>query len=798
MGVYLGHSSEHAGNVALVLNPKTGIISNQYHLVFDDKFETISTDFPTKTGQLALWNDISKRINAVESNPCITFSPEIFNPPSTTNIHNLNDASTIQSAESADRNSHLANDGTSSDQISPATPPSTDRNEHPPQARGRSRTSPTETVSTVSASRRQPYILDPTRKSSSPINSNPKRRSNRKRKRSQKVQDAIQQIHAMAAAFVSSSKHLPFAEKIEQLLNLSSLQSGEINDIDPLAFAASANPNILTHREAMKAEDVEQFLTSMSEELERMDDNEIYEEILRSAVPKGHRILRAVWSHRRKTTPEGAVYRHRSRLCVDGSRQQYGIDYHDTYSPVVSWTTVRLLLILSNLLNLYSHKVDYVQAFSQATLDDEDVFMELPPGYKSKSNSKDVVLKLKKNLYGLKQAAYNWHELLKSGLLKLGFKQSQIEPCLFMKENIVCVLYVDDTLFFSSDDALIDKHISALQSLQFELTDEGDVDTFLGVKITNNADGSITMTQPSMIEQVLSVLGLSNDSKCHKTPATSPPLHAHSDGAERTEKWNYRSVIGMLIYLAKNTRPDIEYAVHQCARFQLNPKKAHENAVKRIGRYLLGTRDKGITFTPKLDEINSLECFVDADFAGNYSKETSQDPDSVKSRTGCLIRFAGCPITWFSRMQTEIALSTTEAEYIALSTAARTLLPMRELMIEISKLFNLKEITPDVKCTLFEDNIGAETLAKSPKMNPRTKHIAIKYHHFREAVDQGYLKITRVATDKQLADILTKPVPLTTLEPLRREIMGWLAMYRKSAQEYTQEYGILCHLAAIL
>jgi hypothetical protein len=112
-------------------------------------------------------------------------------------------------------------------------------------------------------------------------------------------------------------------------------------------------------------------------------------------------------------------------------------------------------------------------------------------------------------------------------------------------------------------------------------------------------------------------------------------------------------------------------------------------------------------------------------------------------------------------------------------------------------LFNLKEITPDVKCTLFEDNIGAETLAKSPKMNPRTKHIAIKYHHFREAVEKGYLNITRVATDKQLADILTKPVPLTTLEPLRKEVMGWLSMFKLSSQNCTQEYEILCHYASI-
>jgi Reverse transcriptase (RNA-dependent DNA polymerase). len=306
----------------------------------------------------------------------------------------------------------------------------------------------------------------------------------------------------MAAAFASQSRHLPFSERIEQLLNLSSSNSGEINDIDPLAFAASANPNILSHREAMKADDVEKFLESMQEELERMDDNEIYEEVLRSSVPKAQKILRAVWSHRRKTTPIGLVYRHRSRLCVDGSRQQHGIDYHDTYSPVVSWTTVRLLLILSKLLNLSSRKVDYVQAFPQVPLEDEDVYMELPAGYTVKSANKNVVLKLKKNLYGLKQAAYNWHELLKSGLLKLGFKQSQVEPCLFMKQDIVCLLYVDDTLFFSTDDKLIDKHISALQSLQFELTDEGDVDTFLGVKLTNNPDGSITMTQPAMTDQV--------------------------------------------------------------------------------------------------------------------------------------------------------------------------------------------------------------------------------------------------------------------------------------------------------
>ena len=171
----------------------------------------------------------------------------------------------------------------------------------------------------------------------------------------------------------------------------------------------------------------------------------------------------------------------------------------------------------------------------------------------------------------------------------------------------------------------------------------------------------------------------------------------------------------MLTYLARNTRPDIEYAVHQCARFQIDPKAAHENAVKRIGRYLLGSKDKGIIFTPNKDKISTIDCYVDADFAGNYTKETNQDPNSCKSRTGCVIKFGNCPITWFSRMQTEIALSTTEAEYIALSTAARELLPMRELMVEITTQLNLPQITPTIKCTLFEDMLEQKRLQEHLK-----------------------------------------------------------------------------------
>ena len=215
-------------------------------------------------------------------------------------------------------------------------------------------------------------------------------------------------MYALAAELNSKQpSSLSFTEQVMKALKLTSLENGEINDFNPHALAASANPNILSHAQAKKAMDWDKFVLAMEDEVKRMIDHDIFEEVSIEDIPLHQRILRAVWSHRRKNTPSGEVYRHRSRLCVDSSQQQYGIDFTDTYSPVVSWTTVCILFILSILLDLKSRSVNYVQAFPQATLPEgENVYMALPDGYKSTSKGR-TCLKLKKNIYGLKQAAYN-------------------------------------------------------------------------------------------------------------------------------------------------------------------------------------------------------------------------------------------------------------------------------------------------------------------------------------------------------------------------------------------------------
>ena len=198
----------------------------------------------------------------------------------------------------------------------------------------------------------------------------------------------------------------------------------------------------------------------------------------------------------------------------------------------------------------------------------------------------------------------------------------------------------------------------------FDLTDEGDVNAFLGVQIGHNRDGSITMSQPGLIEQVIEDVNLINNSNKHDTPALNKPLLKHEHDKPYNEDWSYRSLVGKLSYLSKNTRPDIDFSVNQCARHQINPINTHANAIKRICRYLLRTKYKGITFTP-YDNLTDITAYVDAYFCGGYEGINSNDPNGCRSRTGYILFYAVCPVLWSSKLQTEIALRTTEAEYIA-------------------------------------------------------------------------------------------------------------------------------------
>ena len=244
---------------------------------------------------------------------------------------------------------------------------------------------------------------------------------------------------------------------------------------------------------------------------------------------------------------------------------------------------------------------------------------------------------------------------------KQGLFASDNDPCLFIKEGVIVLVYVDNTLCFSKNAENIPKLLKGLRDDGFELTDEGKIQDFLGIRFDGSKPKQFTLTQTGLIEKVLRTTGVQdcNGSK-ESAPASQTPLGSDKDGLPFDEKWDYASVIGMLLYLSSNSRPDIAFAVHQCARFTHNPKKSHGQAVKRTLRYLQSTRTKGLIMKP--DPKLQLDCYVDADFAGSYGQEDDQDPICVKSRTGYVLTLGNCPLMWVSKLQGLVTLSTLEAE----------------------------------------------------------------------------------------------------------------------------------------
>jgi len=223
---------------------------------------------------------------------------------------------------------------------------------------------------------------------------------------------------------------------------------------------------------------------------------------------------------------------------------------------------------------------------------------------------------------------------------------------------MIVIVYVDDLLIFAKTDALIDSFISSMQREEICLRKEGTAEGYLGVDIST-VDGRIHLTQSGLSERIVNALGLDKYSTCCHTPTDATPLPKDTDGEPASGTINYASVVGMLLYLSGHTRPDLSFAVHQCARYTFAPTRRHEQALLRIGRYLKGTLDKGIFMNPSNNL--TLDCYPDADFAGLWKHEHADDPHCVRSRTGYVITLAGCPVIWASKMQTEIALSTMEA-----------------------------------------------------------------------------------------------------------------------------------------
>ena len=295
---------------------------------------------------------------------------------------------------------------------------------------------------------------------------------------------------------------------------------------------------------------------------------------------------------------------------------------------------------------------------------------------------------------------------------------------------------------------------------------------FLGIGVSIK-DNKVIMCQSGLINKILTTTGYSNMNDNVKTLAKEPPLALDVDGPPFSEDYDYNSVVGMILYLV-NTRSDIQYYVHLCCRFVHNQRKSHAESIKIICMYLIVTKDKDLTFNFNTKDLK-LNCHVDSDFTGLHKYEDHNDPISAKSRTGYVITLGESPITWYSCLQTETALSSTESEIIALSSSMRELIWVRMSIKEISDGIGIKinKVT-DIKSTVHKDNQGAISNATKCSVNNRIHHIHTKYYPFREHLGEAKsIVIQYINSADNIGDIITKGTKAELYVPLCKKLMGW-------------------------
>ena len=492
-----------------------------------------------------------------------------------------------------------------------------------------------------------------------------------------------------------------------------------------------------TVNEALSSSEADKWKEAMDIEMESLKANDVYDLV---ELPKDKKVIGSKWIFKRKINADGSVERYKARLVAQGFSQTHGRDYDETFCPVIRFESIRSVIAVAVQNDLILHQMDVTSAFLNGTLE-EEVFMQQPEGYKSEGETQ-LVCKLKRSLYGLKQAPRCWNTALDTRLKDMGFNQSSSDPCLYIstgKELVIVAVYVDDILLASKSQEKM-KEIKGMLSTSFDIKDMGELHYFLGVKVLKNStDNSIWIGQPNYTAEIIEKFGL-KDAKSIATPVNpAVKLVKAQEGDELADMNIYQSAVGSLQYLSTMSRPDITYAVSNVAKFLSKPTKVHWTAVKRIIRYLKGTLNYGLVYRKR--SLTGVIGYSDSDFAG--------DQDDRKSTSGYIFQIGNTAISWKSKKQTSTALSTAEAEYIALSQAAQEAIWLRQLSSDLKCLI----VNPTV---LYEDNQAAICIAKNPQSHGRSKHIEIKYHFIREEISKKNIEVKYCNTEDMVADMLTK------------------------------------------
>ncbi|KAK1619722.1 hypothetical protein QYE76_025239 [Lolium multiflorum] len=467
--------------------------------------------------------------------------------------------------------------------------------------------------------------------------------------------------------------------------------------------------------------------------------------------PAGVNVVSGKWIYRHKYNSDGSLARYKARWVLRGFTQQAGIDFGETFSPVVKPATIRVVLSIATSHNWPIHQLDVKNAFLHGELA-ETVYCAQPSGFVDPTHPSHVCL-LKKSLYGLKQAPRTWFLRFTTFLHSLGFVSSKSDSSLLIlhtpQTTAYLLLYVDDIILTASSTTTLHHVIQSLNR-EFAMSDLGDIHHFLGINVHRTATGLFLSQQ----QYALELLERAHMLNCNPiaTPLDTKAKLSCTDGTRVSNPTEYRSLAGALQYLTL-TRPDLSHAVQQICLFMHDPRDNHLQQVKRILRYVQGTSHLGLQLRPS--STTDLTAYSDADWAGC--------PDTRKSTSGFCVFLGDNPVSWSSKRQSTVSRSSAEAEYRAVANCVAESVWLRQLLSELHQ--------PVKKATVvYCDNISAVYMSANPVQHQRTKHIEIDLHFVRDRVALGEARVLHVPTSSQYADIFTKGLPSAVFQEFRSSL----------------------------
>jgi hypothetical protein len=595
-----------------------------------------------------------------------------------------------------------------------------------------------------------------------------------------------------------------------------------------LPVGVVSTPDPTTFKEAMDSPARDHWLHAMREELRSLHAHHTWSLVPMSVCTRaGRKPIPSKWVFKTKLKSDGSIERYKARLVAVGTGMRPGVEYGDTFAPVMKGKTLRVIMHIAAVKDWHLHHLDVQTAFLNGEIE-EEVYMRVPPGLdtierggeKSSNDSNErkknesntythehnhnspQVCRLHKALYGTKQASAVWHTHIKTTLLQLGFQACQADECAYVLQPhsstnvsqckrtnihpIILGLFVDDIICtYSKEDKTQWQRIMTALSEKYSLKDLGEAEQVLGMKLVRDRVArTITLTHQRYLDALLTEYHMADckpaetpeEFGCQLTKQSIPLTHAEQQQMEATP---YSALVGSLLYAAIHTRPDISHACSILTRYLQYPNQSHWTAAKRILRYLKGKTQLGITLGGREHKQQSSDAHSSSSSSHSTSflpssctvhiycdADWAGDLDDRRSTSGCLILLDDSPLVWFSKKQPTVALSTAEAEYMSMSAAVQE---AKWLVALLEELQVLRVVLP---VQLHSDNQAAISISTSVSLtHSRTKHIDLRHHYVRELVNNNWLQVSWIKTQEQLADIFTKALNKQTYKELRKTII---------------------------